>query len=170
MPDQPIYLGHARRTRRFDHQGPLDRAHDARRDGSSSDHTLVIRDGRILDVLPTAAAARALRAARRSWSGPRTSCCRASSMHRTQHRARSVPAAGTRAIPGPMRALLCIAEHAASRHHLLLRRRLLSARGRAQLAAAQGLRAVIGLPVAQQRSPWAQNAAEYLTRALAAAR
>ena len=39
-------------------------------------------------------------------------------------------------------------------------------RDAAQLAAAQGLRAVIGLPVAQERSPWAQTAAEYVTRAL----
>ena len=36
----------------------------------------------------------------------------------------------------------------------------------ARLAVAQGLRAVIGLPVAEHPSPWAQNAGEYLSRAL----
>ena len=36
----------------------------------------------------------------------------------------------------------------------------------AHTAAAQGLRAVIGLPVAAQPSPWARGPAEYLTRAL----
>ena len=36
----------------------------------------------------------------------------------------------------------------------------------ARLAVSQGLRAAIGLPVAEHPSPWAQNAGEYLSRAL----
>jgi 5-methylthioadenosine/S-adenosylhomocysteine deaminase len=36
----------------------------------------------------------------------------------------------------------------------------------ARLALSQGLRAAIGLPVAEHPSPWAQNAGEYLSRAL----
>jgi 5-methylthioadenosine/S-adenosylhomocysteine deaminase len=35
-----------------------------------------------------------------------------------------------------------------------------------RLAVSQGLRAAIGLPVAEHPSPWAQNAGEYLSRAL----
>ena len=49
-------LGNARRSRRFEHQGPLDRPMTGR-DEILEHHTLVMRDGRILDLLPTPAAA-----------------------------------------------------------------------------------------------------------------
>ncbi len=132
------------------------------RDELLADHTLVMRDGRILDVLPSAAAGELY--------DPRVALERPAHLvlpgfvnALTQIGALG-PAAGTPRFLGDA-GLLCIAN--------MLKAGITCfcpigyfPRDAAQLAAAQGLRAVIGLPVAQQPSPWAQNAAEYVTRAL----
>ena len=132
------------------------------RDEILEHHTLVMRDGRILDVLPNAAAAeryapRALfdRPAHVLMPGMVNARTRIGPLAR---------AAGAPQFP-PEGGLLCIAK-------------LLKAgvtcfcdigyfpRQAAQTAAAQGMRAFVGLPVAEHPSPWAQSAGEYLTRAL----
>ena len=125
-------------------------------------HTLVMRDGRILDVLPNATAAERY--------APRAL------LERPAHAL----------IPGMVNARTCVGplEHAAVLPQsvpgdgLLCIAKLLKAgvtcfchvgyhpRQAAQTAAAQGMRAFIGLPVAEHPSIWAQGAGDYLTRAL----
>ncbi len=132
------------------------------RDEILEHHTLVMRDGRILDVLPNAAAA--------ARYAPRAL------LERPAHVL----------IPGMVNARTRIGplEHAAGAPRVLPEGGLLSVakllkagvtcfcdvgyfpRQAAQTAAAQGMRAFIGLPVAEHPSPWAQSAGECLTRAL----
>jgi 5-methylthioadenosine/S-adenosylhomocysteine deaminase len=132
------------------------------RDEVLDHHTLVMRDGRILDVLPTAAASEIYE--------PRVALERPAHLvlpgfvNALTHIGSRGAAAGNPPFPTDA-GLLCIAN--------MLKAGITCfcpigyfPRDAAQLAAAQGLRAVIGLPVAQERSPWAQNAAEYVTRAL----
>jgi 5-methylthioadenosine/S-adenosylhomocysteine deaminase len=125
-------------------------------------HTLVIRDGRILDVLPHQAAAERYSAR--------------VELDRPNHLAMPglVNARTRLAVNGanpsaqgfwPDGALLCIAN--------MLKAGITCFGGAgyfprevAALATAQGLRAVVGLPVAEHSSAWAQGPGEYLTRAL----
>jgi 5-methylthioadenosine/S-adenosylhomocysteine deaminase len=107
-------------------------------------HTLVIRDGRILDVLPHREAAERY--------SPRVE------LERPAHLAMpGLVNARTRLAPLPnmLRAgITCFCDTG------------YFPRDVAATAAAQGLRAVIGLPVAEHSSAWAHSPAEYLTRAL----
>jgi 5-methylthioadenosine/S-adenosylhomocysteine deaminase len=127
-------------------------------------HTLVMRDGRIVDVLPDAEAARRY--------APRVLLERP----------------GHLLMPGLVNARTSLAGAAQSPHfppeHFPPETGLVSIANLiksgttcfcdvgyfpnevARLAVSQGLRAAIGLPVAEHPSPWAQNAAEYLSRAL----
>ena len=133
-----------------------------RRDEILEHHTLVMRDGRIIDLLPSAAA--------RNATLPEY-CWTALAPIDAGARQRADPDGIARScMPSPPQfkpegALLCIAN-------------MLEAgitcfcdvgyfpRQAAETAAAQGMRALIGLPVAEHRSPWAQSAAEYSDRAL----
>jgi len=125
-------------------------------------HTLVIRDGRILDVLPHEEAAE------------RYAPC--VELDRPAHlampglvnaRTRIAPLAGDSSEEAFWAdgALLSIANMLKAGVYLLLRNRLLP-REVAAMAVAQGVRAVIGLPVAEHSSAWAQSPGECLTRAL----
>src|SRR5579862_7445045 len=126
-------------------------------------HTLVMRDGRIADILPHAEAAERYE--------PRVL------LERPRHLL----------MPGLVNArtsLLAPAAHAGAAPHFEPEVALASIasliRGGttcfcevgyfpsevARLAAGQGLRATIGLPVAEHPSAWAQNARDYLSRAL----
>jgi len=126
-------------------------------------HTLVLRDGRIVDVLPDAEAAQRY--------APRVLLERP----------------GHLLMPGLVNARTSLAgaaqshfppEHFPSETGLVSIANLIKAGTTcfcdvgyfpnevARLAASQGLRAAIGLPVAEHPSAWAQNAAEYLSRAL----
>jgi 5-methylthioadenosine/S-adenosylhomocysteine deaminase len=125
-------------------------------------HTVVIRDGRILDVLPTTLAT--LRYAA------------------TAHVDRSLHLvlpglvnAYTRIVPPPGRTMvperlhdgaqMCIAEmlEAGTTCFCSLGN---FPQETARAAAEQGMRALIGIPIAETASPWAANPGEYLTRAL----
>ncbi len=143
-------------------------------------HTLVVRDGRILDVLPHAAAAERY-VARVLVERPMHLLMPGLVNAHTRIGAIPHAAAGLHAAAGP---------HAATGPHaspgpgfqaetaLAGIANMLKAgitcfcdigyfpRDTAQMAAAQGMRAHIGLPVAEQPSPWARTAAEYLSLAL----
>ena len=125
-------------------------------------HTLVIRDGRILDLLPTALAA------------PRYTA--------TAHVDRSghlvLPGlvnAYTRIAPPPGRALapdrlhdgaqMCIAGMLEAGTTCFCGLGYFPEES-ARAAAEQGMRAVIGIPIAETPSSWAASPGEYLTRAL----
>jgi 5-methylthioadenosine/S-adenosylhomocysteine deaminase len=133
-----------------------------RRDEILEDHTLVMRDGRILEVLPTAAAAERYaprvvldRPAHLVMPGFVNALTQIGSLE---------PAA-----PAPQFAhdggLLCIANMLKAGITCFCHVGYFPSDA-AQMAAAQGLRAFIGLPVAEHPSPWAQSAGEYVTRAL----
>jgi 5-methylthioadenosine/S-adenosylhomocysteine deaminase len=125
-------------------------------------HTLVMRDGRILDLLPNATAAERY-------------APRATTQHPTHLLMPGLVNARTR--------IGLLADQAAA-PNLLAEAGLLgianmlrsgvttfcdigySPADAARTAGAQGMRALIGLPVARQPSGWAQSAGEYLTRAL----
>ena len=125
-------------------------------------HTLVVRDGRILDVLPTAQAA--------------TRYAAAVHADRSEHLllpglvnayAQTAPPAGRALRPERLHdgALTCVAE--------MLKAGITCFCGvgyfpeeSARTAAEQGMRALIGIPIAETASPWAKSPAEYLTRAL----
>jgi 5-methylthioadenosine/S-adenosylhomocysteine deaminase len=125
-------------------------------------HTLVIRDGRILDVLPHGAAAERY--------SPRVELERPTHLAMpglVNARTRLAPISDDSPAQGFWTdgALLCVAN--------MLRAGITCfcdagyfPRDVAATAIAQGLRAVIGLPVAQHPSGWAQSPGEYLTRAL----
>jgi len=133
-----------------------------RREEILEHHTLVMRDGRILDLLPSAAAA--------------ASYAPEMIVERPAHlllpglvNARTVigkpPGAAPLAPFWPEGALLCMAN--------MLRAGITGfcdvgsfPRLAAQMAAEQGVRVLIGLPVAERPGPWAENAAECLTHAL----
>jgi 5-methylthioadenosine/S-adenosylhomocysteine deaminase len=126
------------------------------------DHTLVIRDGRILDVLPSRAAA--------DRYAPRVALERRAHLLMpglVNARTRTAPPPGsfdgTRfdadgalfSIAGMLKSgvtafcdIGCFPDQAA------------------RIAADQGLRAVIGLPLDDRATPWARDPAEYLTRAI----
>jgi 5-methylthioadenosine/S-adenosylhomocysteine deaminase len=123
------------------------------------EHTLVMRDGRILEVLPGRAAAERY--------SPRVS------LQRNSHLL----------MPGLVNARTGIGTgDAAFRFHadraLLAMANLLKSgvtafcdigyfpNEVARIAAHQGLRAMIGLPIDERPSPWAKEPAEYLTRAI----
>jgi 5-methylthioadenosine/S-adenosylhomocysteine deaminase len=125
-------------------------------------HTLVLRDGRILAVLPNDAAAELY--------APRV--CLTRSAHLLMP---GLVNAHTR-IGTPLRA--SAAAHYSSDAALLGIANMLRAgvtafcdvgyfpSDAARSAQAQGMRALIGLPVTERPSPWAHDAREYLTRAL----
>ncbi len=138
-------------------------------------HTLVVRDGRILDLLPSPAAA-ARYAATVVVQRPdhllmpgmiNAATHAAKSLFRGMGRGlgalelRFVGPEFVRdgtlaAIAGMLRAgITCFGD------------RYYFPGESARAACDQGMRAVIGLPVADTASPWAQSAAEYLTRAIA---
>jgi hypothetical protein len=122
-------------------------------------HTLVIRDGRILDVLPHREAAERY--------SPRVELERPAHLAMpglVNARTRLAPLPGDSPAQGFQAdgALLCVAN--------MLRAGITCfcdtgyfPRDVAATAAAQGLRAVIGLPVAEHSSAWAHSPAEYLS-------
>lgn len=126
-------------------------------------HTLVIRDGRILDVLPHRAAAERY--------APRVELDRSDHLAmpglvnaRTRIGA-GTPDARTQSFSADG-ALLAIANMLKTGITCFCDAGYFP-REVAAAAAQQGLRAVIGLPVAEHSSAWAQSPGEYLTRALA---
>ncbi len=132
------------------------------RDEILEHHTLVIRDGRILDVLPNAKAAeryapRALldRPAHVLIPGMVNARTRIGAPERAAGAPQFLPEGG----------LLCIAKLLQAGVTCFCDVGYFPDQA-AQTAAAQGMRAFIGLPVAEHPSPWAQSAGEYLTRAL----
>lgn len=132
------------------------------RGGMLEEHTLVIRDGRILEVLPHAAAAvRYLPTVR---------------VERPAHALLpGLVNAQIRAVPDGTRAT----DAGAVRDQALLGIARMLRTGTtcccttgyfpeasARLVAEQGMRALIGIPIAEAASPWAKTPGEYLTRAL----
>jgi 5-methylthioadenosine/S-adenosylhomocysteine deaminase len=125
-------------------------------------HTLVIRDGRILDLLPTTLAA--LRYAATAH------------VDRSQHlvlpglvntHTRIVPPPGRNIAPDRLHdgAQMCIAEMLEAGTTCFCGLGYFPQES-ARAAAKQGMRAVIGIPIAETPSPWAASPGEYLTRAL----
>jgi len=131
-------------------------------DALLENHTLVVRDGRIIDVLPSLIAAQRYADADR--------------VERSHHVL----------MPGLIDAHTCIVPHVAQaprtehmRDTALLGIAAMLRAGTtcfcgmgyfpeesARMAAAQGMRAVIGLPIAEVPSPWAGSPGEYLSRAV----
>jgi 5-methylthioadenosine/S-adenosylhomocysteine deaminase len=129
-------------------------------DAVLENHTLVIRDGRLLDVLPTAAAA-----ARYAATVTIDRSTHALLPGLVNARTSIVPITAT----GPEQrrdgALLCIADM------LKAGTTCFCAMGyfpdeSARTAAEQGMRALIGIPIAAAATSWAKAPGEYLTRAL----
>jgi 5-methylthioadenosine/S-adenosylhomocysteine deaminase len=132
------------------------------RDTVLENHTLVVRDGRILDVLPSDAALQRYAAT--------------VNVERPDHallpglvnaHTRIVQTDGRAAGPEFVRdaAMLCIAEMLKAGTTCFCDMGYLPDLS-ARMAAEQGLRAVIGLPVAETSSSWAKEPRDYLTRAL----
>ena len=134
----------------------------ARRGELLEHHTLVVRDGRILEVLPDAAA--------RERYAPRMV------LERPEHllmpgliNARTRIAPGGRAdaaAPFPADAALLSIANMLCGGTTCFGEIGYFPQAAAQTAVAQGMRAMIGLPVAEHPSPWAREPGEYLTRAL----
>jgi 5-methylthioadenosine/S-adenosylhomocysteine deaminase len=125
-------------------------------------HTLVVRDGRILDLLPTTLAA--LRYAATAH------------VDRSEHLVlpglvnaytRLAPPPGRSIAPDRLRegAQMCIAELLAAGTTCFCSLGYFPQES-ARAAAEQGMRAIIGIPIAEMASPWATSPGEYLTRAL----
>jgi 5-methylthioadenosine/S-adenosylhomocysteine deaminase len=125
-------------------------------------HTLVVRDGRILDVLPTALAADRYAAT--------------IEVDRSEHlllpglvnaHAQIAPLPGHTAHPERLHdgALLRIAEMLRSGTTCFCGLGYFPEES-ARTAAEQGLRALIGIPIAETASAWAKSPGDYLTRAL----
>ena len=116
-------------------------------------HSLLVRDGRVLEVLPTR------RAAERY--GANSTLTRAShvlmpGMVNTDARTPHQDGGVLRAIAQMLKSgITCFTD----RHS--------PPDAAARAAQDQGIRVLIGMPVAECVTPWAQNAAEYLSRALA---
>ena len=137
-------------------------------------HALVVRDGRILDLLPNADAAQRYaagtvvrRPAHLLMPGLVNAHTRAASSPLRDSRA---PVAHLEAhVAGPEMvrdgALVAIAEMLMSGITCFADRCRFPDEA-ARTAAEQGMRAVVGLPVAETPSPWAMNAAAYLTEGL----
>ena len=129
-------------------------------EGLLAHHTLVIRDGRIVDVLPSDEAARRYqprvlveRSSHLLLPGlvnARTSCTGGA-----EPGAHFDPEAALASIASLVRSgTTCFCEVGCFPSEV------------ARLAVGQGLRAAIGLPVARHPSPWAQDPGEYLSRGL----
>jgi 5-methylthioadenosine/S-adenosylhomocysteine deaminase len=130
--------------------------------GVLENHTLLVRDGRILDVLPRSEAAQ-------RYAAP-------VNVERSAHLVLpGLVNAYTKIAPAPGRAIRPERLHDAAQ----LRIAEMLAAGTtcfcgvgffpeeaARTAAEQGMRALIGIPIAESASPWANNPGEYLTRAL----
>jgi 5-methylthioadenosine/S-adenosylhomocysteine deaminase len=137
-------------------------------------HTLVVRDGRILDLLPSSSAAARYDA---TVVVERPSHVLMPGMiNLATHAARSLlRGAGSGAAALEQRflgpefvrdgALMAIAEMLRS-GITCFGDRYYFPEETARVACEQSMRALIGLPVADKASPWAQSAAEYLTKAL----
>jgi 5-methylthioadenosine/S-adenosylhomocysteine deaminase len=133
-----------------------------RRDELLEHHTLVMRDGRILDILPNASAAdryapRVIldRPEHLLMPGLVNALTRTGSLDRAAAAVQFQPDGGLLCIANMLKAgITCFCDIGCF------------PRDAAQVAATQGMRALIGLPVAEHQSPWARNAGEYLTRAL----
>ena len=125
-------------------------------------HTLVIRDGRILDVLPHREADERY-SARVELDRPDHLAFPGLVNARTRVApvGAEPPAQGFRADG----ALLCVANMLKAGITCFCEAGYFP-REVAAMAVAQGLRAVVGLPVAEHPSAWAQGPGEYLTRAL----
>jgi 5-methylthioadenosine/S-adenosylhomocysteine deaminase len=133
-----------------------------RRDEILEHHTLVMRDGRIIDLLPSTAAEERY--------APRVLLDRP--LHLLMPglvNARTRMESPGHAVAAPQfkpeGALLCIANMLEAGISCFCNVGYFPHQA-AEIAAAQGMRAFIGLPVAEHQSPWAQSAGEYLTRAL----
>jgi 5-methylthioadenosine/S-adenosylhomocysteine deaminase len=122
------------------------------------DHTVLVRDGRIIAVAPTATV-------REHFSAT-------VELQRPRHVVlpglvnAAAPLLGGPAPPLEDRAMLRIAELLAGGTTCVCSAGIHPAES-ARWAVAQGLRAVIGLPIAELPTHWAGTAGEYLTRALA---
>jgi 5-methylthioadenosine/S-adenosylhomocysteine deaminase len=125
-------------------------------------HTLLVRDGRILDVLPTAQAAQRYAAT--------------VNVDRSAHvvlpglvnaYTKLVPSLGSAIHPERLHdgAQLCVAEMLKAGTTCFCALGFFPEES-ARTAAEQGMRALIGIPIAEVASPWAVSPGEYLTRAL----
>lgn len=126
------------------------------------DHTLVVRDGRILEIAPAQAALQRY--------APRVALERPShllmpGLVNAHTRIGSLPGEGAAGAFSPDLAALGIANMLKAGVTAFCDVGYFPDEA-ARTALAQGLRAVIGLPVAEQPSAWARVPAEYLTRAL----
>ncbi len=126
------------------------------------EHTLVVRDGRILDVLPNDAAVERYAP---SVALERPTHLLMPGLVNAYTRIGALPGRHTAPAFSPELAWLAIANMLKAGITTFCDVGYFPADA-ARAAVAQGLRAVIGLPVAQEPSPWAQNPGEYLTRAL----
>jgi 5-methylthioadenosine/S-adenosylhomocysteine deaminase len=136
------------------------------------DHSLVVRDGRILDILPTDAAA-----ARYSATAvlQRHSHLLMPGMVNAQSDAALLLFRGAENAPAPERivnaefardsTLAAIAEMLRSGITCFCDRSYFPEET-LRMAHEQGVRAVVGMPVTEASTPWAKNAAESLTRSL----
>jgi 5-methylthioadenosine/S-adenosylhomocysteine deaminase len=116
-------------------------------------HSLLVRDGRILEVLPTRRAAERYAAS--------VTLSRAS--HLVMPGMVNVDARGAQNSEGVLRAIAQMLKSGIT--SFTDRHSPPDAAARAALD--QGMRVLVGMPVAEFATPWAQNAAEYLSRALA---
>ena len=125
-------------------------------------HTLLVRDGRILDVLPRIEAAE-------RYAAP-------VNVDRSAHLVlpglvnaytKIAPAPGCAARPERLHdaAQLCVAEMLKAGTTCFCGMGF-SPEESARTAAEQGMRALVGIPIAEAASPWANSPGEYLTRAL----
>lgn len=145
-----------------------------KRDWILEDHSLVVRNGRILAILPRAEAAATYaaglvidRPSHLLMPGLVNAHTQAATSLLRGVAARNPPLEQRLADPEFVRdgVLLSIAEMLASGTTCFADRSYFPDET-ARAVASQGMRAVIGLPVSEHRSPWAQTAGEYLTHAL----
>jgi 5-methylthioadenosine/S-adenosylhomocysteine deaminase len=137
-------------------------------------HTLVVRDGRILDLLPSSDA-RTLYEATVVVERP-AHLLMPGMMNVATHAARSLlrgAGAGAAALEQRFLGPEFVRDGALTAVAEMLRAGITCFGDRyyfpdqtARVACEQGMRALIGLPVADKASPWAQTSAEYLTKAL----
>jgi len=125
----------------------------AARDVVLEDHSLLVRDGRILEILPTR------RAAERYAAG--VTLTRAS--HLLMPGMINTDARGPQNTEGVLPAIAQMLKSGIT----AFADRYSSPDAAASAAQEQGVRVMIGMPVAEFATPWAHNAAEYLSRALA---
>src|SRR5450631_538345 len=148
-----------------------------------NNHTLVVRDGRILDLLPSAAAAERYAATvleRRPEHLLMPGMVNAAT-HAAHSLFRAMPSTATPAATARSIARFAesrlgpefVRDGAATAIAEMLRSGITCFADRcyfpdetARVASEQGLRAVIGLPVAEKPSLWAKTSADYFTRGL----